>query len=306
MTTAIIRPTLHNKSIKIFYDEHYLQNKSKIDEQYDIIHIINIDQPEELKKSFTLENTLENFNKIIPNGIVKIYILSKTPSFLQAYKNIMNKIDELKLLSENNLYWWFEDDWTTNKKTNFIEEMKILKYIENSAITFTKDSPIGSFRAGPVMSGKYFINYFNIVNIGCMCSSKLDPEIQVRRHIGAVNDINSHKKIELVMLYFNFNTFLDDISNGNMLDYNIYFYKKKFNSNTKYSYHIMIVSGNEINYIEYNETINFKKKENYKSLKMSDLEKKFVSSSIVYFIHKPFVFEDCGRKFSLEYNLKKF
>jgi hypothetical protein len=302
MTTAIIRPILHDKSIKFFYDKHYLPNKNKIDEEYDITHIINIDQPEKLKNHFTLESTLANFNKIIPEDITKIYITPENPSFLQAYKNIMCKINELNLLSENNLYWWFEDDWVTNGNTDFFEEIKILKYVKNSAITLTKDSPIGSFRAGPVMSGDYFITYFNIVNIGCMCSSKLDPEIQVRRHIGALNDINSHKKINLVMLYFDFNILLNDVANGKMLDYNIYYYKKKFNSNTKYGYCIMIMNGNEVNCIEYNEKINFRKKENYESLKVSDLEKIFSSSSIVYFIRKPFVFEDIGRNFMKEYN----
>jgi hypothetical protein len=313
MTTAIIRPELHNKSIKGFYDTHYLPHKEKIDKLMDIYHIINIDQPDKLKEYFTLESTIENFNKIIPENVHKIYITPEKPSFLQAYKNIMHKINELNLLNEKNIYWWFEDDWLTNGYIDFFETIKVLIGIKNSAMTFTNNAPIGSFKGGPVMSGSYFIKYFNIENLGYM-NDTCDPEIQVRRYISAKGDIlfPDEKKIKrelkekyeqiihLSMLY------VDWRYTKIKTDYNIDFYSAKFNPKIKFYYHIVNTRPDgHFEYLYFNGKTTITNCKRYKQLNHDELNKKFNTESIVYFIVKPFLLDDCGRDFATKFNLIK-
>lgn len=310
MTTAIIRPILHNDSIKKFYNIHYFPYKSEIDNIFDIYHIINIDQPEKLKVHFTLEQTINNFNVIIPESINKIYLCPENPAFLQAYKNIMHKINELGLLSEDNLYWWFEDDWITNGSVNFFEEIKMLRQFKNSAMTMVKSSPIGSFRGGPIMNGYYFMNLFNIENLGCM-NNTCDPEVQVRRYIGATTDIvfpdkkvkrkllnESDKLINLVMFYVN--TPFNKIT----VEYYTDFYKKKFNNEIKFIYHFIVKNNDELLYLKY-ENQDATNKNNYKNVTYGDLQNIFDTESIVYLITKPYMFDDCGRDFATKYNLIK-
>ena len=104
LTAAIIRGNYHKSSIGKFYQEY---NDFLL--KYDVYHIINIDEPNNLKKYFTIYETVNLFNKIIPHNINKEYIINnEKPGFLRAFKNLMNKIDELDLFSEDNLYWWYE------------------------------------------------------------------------------------------------------------------------------------------------------------------------------------------------------
>ena len=96
ITTSIIRGNYHKKSLGKFYENFigYL-------EDYDVYHIINIDEPVYLKKYFNKYETIDLLNKIIPEQINKIYINKENPGFLNAYKKSMDKIEEMNLNSEN-------------------------------------------------------------------------------------------------------------------------------------------------------------------------------------------------------------
>jgi hypothetical protein len=59
---------------------------------------------------------------------------------------------------------------------------------------FTNKSPLGSFRGGPIMSGSYFLNFFNIVNL-CVSNNTCDPERQVRRWLSGLDRMNGRKKV---------------------------------------------------------------------------------------------------------------
>ena len=89
LTPSIIRGDFHIKSIGKFYNYFYKYLKSK----YEIYHIINIDEPENLKKYFNKYETIGVYNEIIPEGINKIYITEPNPGFLQAWKKIVLKIE---------------------------------------------------------------------------------------------------------------------------------------------------------------------------------------------------------------------
>ena len=111
--------------------------------EYEVYHIINIDQPENLKNYFTVYETIHNYNEMIPNFVKKIYITPESPSFLQAFKNIVKKVDEF--IDEESLFWWLEDDWEPKNTYNFIELINNYWNYSNCAFTFSTKSPFGSF-----------------------------------------------------------------------------------------------------------------------------------------------------------------
>lgn len=318
LTTAIIRPELHNTSIKLFYDKYFLPNKDTINDIYEIYHIINIDQPEKLKKYFTIEQTIKNFDEIIPNDINKIYIIPEEPSFLGAFKNIVNKIKELDLYSDKNIYWWFEDDWIGTNDLNFFEIIKLVNKFNNCALTLTCNSQLSSFRGGPVMNNYFFRNYFDIENMGIM-NNTCDPERQVFKFLSAKSEIvysrsskykrelktELDKKISLIMIYFD-TEYLSIVP-----DFGTSFYQTKFNQNIQYDKYIVMINNYDfenINYIEYNDKDNkdnINNHLNYTKTSLNDFIDCFNSNSIVYLIIKPYCFEDCGREFSQKYNLIK-
>lgn len=314
MTTAILRPPLHNRSIKLFYDELYQNNKEEINNFFDIYHIINIDSPEILKSHFTINDTINNFNNIIPEQINKTYIVTENPSFLQAYKNLMDKVKELDLLSENNLYWWFEDDWTIIKNNKFFTIIKLLLYFKNSGLTLTRNCQIGSFRGGPIMTGYYFMNYFNLQHIG-VGNNHSDPERQVARYIGAKIPIHNSitrslvnyydKKISLVISYF-------DIDYGKIsADFSLEYYTEKFNKEIEIDCHIIKIDNYNYDnflYIKYNKDAGeyIKNKYNYINMNIEQLKYILGNDSITYFICKPYCFEDCGREYAQLFNTTYF
>jgi hypothetical protein len=315
MTTAITRPTLHNQSIGNFYLKYYFPYKNDIDEYFDLYHVINIDWPDKLKQYFTVEDTINNFNEIIPETVTKIYNTPENPSFLQAFKNIMYKIEEHNLLSLDNWYWWFEDDWIGTNNLNFFQIIKFIKNFKNSALTMTRNCQIGSFRGGPIMNGFYFLNYFNIERLGYM-NNTCDPERQVSRFIGAKNVIefpNSlskkrelineyDKQINLLLIYFDPN--ISRISP----DFSFGFYKEKFNKEIFFKHHICIINNydiNEILYLNFDLNNDLNNINSYKNFNLNELTQIFFSDSITYIIIKPYCFEDCGRDFASSYNLIK-
>ena len=70
LTTAITRGGLHKKTIGAFYRLFY---KNLID--FEIYHIINIDLPNKLKNVFTIQDTKDLFNEIIPDKVNKIFVI---------------------------------------------------------------------------------------------------------------------------------------------------------------------------------------------------------------------------------------
>ena len=132
LTPSIIRGDFHIKSIGKFYEFFYQYLKNL----YEIYHIINIDEPENLKKHFNKYETIGIYNKIIPSQINKILITEPNPGFLQAWKKIVLKIEQLNLINDSYLYYWLEDDW--EPKTHYDITKFILQFeFKNSAYTLT-------------------------------------------------------------------------------------------------------------------------------------------------------------------------
>ena len=103
-TTAICRPKLHNECLTPINKQF-----SKID-TYEIHWIINIDNYG--ANGETQEETRDNFNNLISNNIIKHFILPNTGSHPGAVNNILNVINENKLIEDGNIFFWLEDDWT--------------------------------------------------------------------------------------------------------------------------------------------------------------------------------------------------
>jgi hypothetical protein len=316
LTSAITRGEFHRTTIGKFYEKftQYLTN-------LEVYHIINIDQPEQLKNKFSQSETQKILNEIIPELINKTFILTKTPSFLGAFKNVVNKVDELNLLSEENLYWWFEDDWDCTQYYNIFEFVKLFCSFKNTAINFTSSSPLGSFRAGPFMSGSYFINYFNIERMGIM-NDTCDPEKQVGRWLSGIDRINGNQKI-----YRNFKLTNNDTIQIVFLCVNdvklslseipraYYQNKAKFNETIKFKYYIVThkvdncENAGKYRYCEIENINNVTDKNillSSNDASSEDLKNIFDNGYITYVCIKPYVFVDSGRTFNLEHTLKKW
>jgi hypothetical protein len=305
LTASIIRGDFHKNTIGKFYEYFY-----KYLHNYEIYHIINIDEPKNLKNFFNKYETMNVYNEIIPKRVNKIYINEPNPGFLNAYKKIIGKIESLNLIDEKYLYYWLEDDWepkTNYDITFFLEKMNF----KNSAFTFSNNSPLGSFRGGPVMTGSYFINVFNIKNY---MNETCDPERQTQRWIRGDYNKNgnsfihrfsvNNKNIDLlnihIILVFNEKETIDFHNNINSWSYKSPPYEKSI----KFHYHI----------ISYNKTFKIKysdfKNDNYnlKDISVDKLNDIFDNLSIKYFVVKPVIFNDewLGRKFNEKYDLKKW
>jgi hypothetical protein len=302
-TTAITRGLHHRESIGLLYDRF---NKYLYD--YEVIHIINIDQPPKLLNHFSISQTIELLNKIIPNNITKIIIENNQPSFLSAFKNIMHKIEELNLNSEENIFWWLEDDWQPKRDYNIINLLELL-HLKNTAINFSEKSNLGSFRAGPLMSGSYFINFFNIEKIGVM-NQTCDPEKQVVRWLSGIKKTNGNQMIErelgdnkTIQIVF---VFLGkEKIQPKEIPFNYYKDKLKFNENIKFEFNIIRADFDfkNICHAQINTVDN---KFNLTSITKTDLFKKYNNNNITYFTIKPKIFEDIGRIFNEKYDLKKW
>lgn len=324
MTTAIIRPNLHNTSIGNFYKNYISESKFKDDiiNNFDIYHIINIDSPEKLKPYFTAQETIDNFNKIIPDNVNKIYIPTEKPNFLSAFKNIMHKINELNLLSPDNYYWWFEDDWSVKQiDFNFFDQIVNILIFYNCNMTLVYNTPLGSFRGGPIMNGYYFINHFNIENLGIM-NNTCDPEKQVSKYLTCNKGIISADKSIIVReikndmdRYINLVLVYNDCD-FNKIDDNFigFFYERNFNKEIMLNYYIILINNydyNDINYLnlkyDKHQDINnyIKNKDNYNKSSFELFKNNIDNHSITYFMIRPFIIEDCGRKYAKQYNLVK-
>lgn len=305
LTPSIIRGEFHIKSIGKFYDFFYKYLKSK----YEIHHIINIDEPVNLKKYFNKYETIGVYNKIIPEDVNKIYITEPNPGFLQAWKKIVLKIEELGLVNNSYLYYWLEDDWEPKVSYDITKFFDFLNF-PNAAYTVTDRAPLGSFRGGPFMTGSYFSNIFNIrkyMNETC------DPERQMQRWLRGGYQKNGNSSIHRFGVK-NSNVENETIhiiivceeSNINLYDLNKHHYTSGFDKSIKFNFYI----------ITYNDTPEYKFSEidinnNYKlSNKFNEkiLNVIFNNNSIKYIVIKPKIFDDewLGRKFTEKYGLKKW
>lgn len=312
MTTAIIRPELHSKSIKKFYDEYYLKDKEYVDNNFEIHHIINIDSPVKLKAFSSVEKTIDNFSKIIPSNINKHYICPEISSFASAFKNIMEEIKKLNLLDPNNYYFWFEDDWVLTKNICFFRLCEDLLKFKCCAVTMTSNAQCGSFRGGPIMNGNYFSRYFNLVELGYFKTTK-DPESQVRRWIGKYATFGDptflkvpDKKIKLLLVSIEgIRKYMDD--------FGMALYRTRFNKAIGYEKHIVACNNQYINngdilYLQCSDKTadSMAIRGNYMEKSYYDVVRELDGENPVYIIVKPYNFEDCGREFAKEHQLIKW
>jgi len=265
-TASIIRGEFHKQTIGKIYNIY-----SEILKKFEIYHIINIDQPENLRNYFNMYETIFLFDQIIPDFVKKIYITPKNPSFASAFNNIINKANEI--MDENSLFWWLEDDWEPKNVYNFIEIIKNFLNLENCSFTFSTNAPFGSFRGGPLMNYSYFKKYFyiepNIIN-------NSDPEKKISKVVRKIyND-----KIQIIGICNN-----KDIDN-----LHLYYYFRK-----KIPFEVFIINNKKI--FEYSNNIFTEVNNNV-----------FNNSKIKYFVISPYLFNDekLGKNFLEKYLLNKW
>ena len=73
----------------------------------------------------------------------------------------MKKINELDLISNNNIYWWLEDDWSNKNNFDFFKLSEIIFKFNNSAMTLAENSSLGSLHR-TIMNGSYILVIFLI------------------------------------------------------------------------------------------------------------------------------------------------
>ena len=265
-TASIIRGDFHKQTIEKFYDIY-----SELLRNYEIYHIINIDQPENLKNYFNVYETIFLFNKIIPDFVKKIYITPNNPSFMSAFKNIVKKADEI--IDEYSLFWWLEDDWEPKNNYNFIEIINKYWHLENCSFTFSTNAPFGSFRGGPLIGYSYFKKYF------CITDNMIDGFDPERQMMIYLKDQNI-EKIQIIGI----------CNDKNMNNLHLYYYSRK-----NLQYEVFIINDDKI--FEYNENV-------FTEVPIDV----FNNSKIKYFAISPHLFsnEKFGRNFLDKYLLNKW
>ncbi len=307
LTTAILRgETFHIESIGEFYklyNKYFLLN-------YEVYHIINIDEPSHLKKYFNYYESILGFENVIPNNIKKIYLKQEKAGFLGAYKNLMNCVIEKNLDSNENLFWWLEDDWKPKKVYDFYKFINIFSRLNNTAFTLSQSAALCSFRGGPIMSGTFFKNLFNCSQF---MNNTCDPERQVNRWVrynetGSLNRIKydngkvDNTQIQLFLVYIENDTI--DLNKFLSWSYN------RYNPTIKLQHNLLVIKNNytkfhysKVKYPFRNDNYNLKKIAVEKLLEM------FNNNCIKYFHVMPMIFfnsSDIGRKFNEKYGLRKW
>lgn len=303
LTASIIRGDFHKKTIGKFYEFFYEYLK-----EYNIYHIINIDEPKNLKIFFNKYETMQVYNEIIPEKVNTVFINEPNPGFLQAYKKLVSKVEELNLINDDYLYYWLEDDWEPKSNYNIEKIFTLLKY-KNTSYTCSNNAPLGSFRGGPFMTGTYFKNVFNIRQY---MNGTCDPERQMQRWLRGGNNKNGHsfmhrlsitnenidiKQIHLIMVCPISKIETTDLCNGS--------YKSPpFERSISFQFHL--ITYNE--HFELQYSIVKADKYDLKSITQTELDLIFNNLSIKHFVIKPTIFNDewLGRKFNEQYDLKKW
>ena len=298
LTTAIPRGDLHKKTIHLFYKKFL-----KYLDGYIIHHIINIDYPEKIKPLFSRGKTIELFEQISYPNVKKYYILPDEANFCKAYYNVIAKIYEENIINDKSIVWWLEDDWTIIRDYNFVPLFRFLD-TKNTGLSFTDNSPLCSFRGGPVMNYGFFKKYFDIHKT---ISIQEDPEYQVGKRIRSRIDYEGEIGIFCIYLL----EFFEE--NINIKQYQ-YYYKLKFNKNIKLRYFIGFmenINDDSIYFHEYENqdslsSISQKNiQEISKKMTIEEFKKKFENNSMNYINFFPDIFVDAGRKFTSENNLVK-
>lgn len=303
LTASIIRGEFHKKTIGKFYE--YFNEYLK---EYDIHHIINIDEPINLKTYFNKYETMQVYNEIIPKRVNTIFINEPDPGFLQAYKKLVSKVEELNLINDDYLYFWLEDDWEPKSKYNINKFFNLLKY-KNTSYTCSNNAPLGSFRGGPFMTGTYFKNVFNIRQY---MNGTCDPERQMQRWVRGGNNKNGHSfmhrlsitdenidnsEIHLIIVCPSEEIEISDLCK--------WLYKSPPYERSIH-FHFHLITYNE--HFELQYSIIKDDKYDLKPTTQTKLDLIFNNIFIKHFVIKPIIFNDewLGRKFNDKYDLKKW
>ena len=308
LTTAITRGDLHKDTIGKFYNNFYKNFKN-----FNIYHIINIDCPSKLKNIFNIEDTKSLFNKIIPKDVNKIFLIDNNePGLGKAFKNVLETVNNMNLLNDNSLVWWLEDDWDVIKNYNIFNIINNILFINGyNALNFTSNTPLCSFRAGPIMNSNFFKKFFDISKT---FNIEKDPEYKVGQSIRWNKIVDKYNNIYITCLFIS-----SLINPPYSLNYScVSWYRKrfnitKFNENHGFKFIIAVIDNPESVNIKYNISENpYKYQINnrndlkkLKTIQIKDFSNLFINSSINYFNVVPFIFEDVGRKFNKKFNIQK-
>lgn len=160
ITPAIPRKDVHSQAVEAFYNS--LQGYKE--DNIEIIHIINIDCPEKvLKLGYNLEETIENFENKIPEGVKKIYLHGHKPNFTSTYIRLYEEAN--KYMNDNSVFIYFEDDKEVRKDIKLYQTLRlILKYrsTNNLFLIPTDQRPSNNIH---IQSGGLFKHYVKYLTI---------------------------------------------------------------------------------------------------------------------------------------------
>ena len=304
LTTAITRGDFHRKSIGKFYE---LYQDVLID--FTIHHIINLDCPDKLASIFTKKQSVDLFDEIIPKTVNTIIIDNDNPGFLNAHKNVVRKANELNVINENTLVWWFEDDWDVSHfNQDLFNIIKLFPRKQPYAFNSVQNSPLGSFRGGPIMNSMYFSKYFDLITRD-LANDTCDPERQVSRWISGIDRTNGHqkihrniekdRKINIILFYFN----TDKINVG---EFSHSYYSKvdKYNENLIFNYHA--IKTQDLNTFYYGKVDVENPEIEFTQKSLDEIHTILQNDGINYVCVKPWIFSDIGRIFNNNHSLNKW
>jgi len=243
-TTAICRIEIHNQAFN-----NYI-NKLKNIENYEINWFINIDNPDVCYDN--VKDTNENFKNLLKNIKYEI-IISKNPSFVQAYYVLLKKIKNI--IKEGDIILWLEDDWIFTENFN-INELVNNIFKNNTNILFQLNyNKIGSFP--PFMMD--YVLFKKYYEIALLLKKTINPE-NISRHV--YRHLIKTDKINYLNLLSNEE--YNNICKKN-IDINKFIYEETYLKIDISNTYILI---NTYNYIENKEykNINLINYENFKNL----------------------------------------
>ena len=302
LTTAIPRGELHRETIGLFYEKIGKQLKD-----WEIYHVINLDNPLKLCDKFSRGETKRLLEEIIPRNVRRYFIETVEPNFCKAYVNVIAKVYEENILDKETLIWWLEDDW---KVIGDYDVSKVLRFcgVKNGALSMTSNAPLCSFRGGPVMSYDFFVRFFDIHrNIDV----KKDPEKRVRNYI---HYVNVHKGDICVFVVYLLEYMGETLE---FLEENSWFYRSRYNAlrfdggRLRYFMVMMEKMEDEHMYIYEYKSNNLREnrvkelKKIFRKIGMEELKREMGGNSISFFNIVPYMMEDVGRKFNRDSGLKK-
>lgn len=307
LTTATTRGELHNQTIGLFYKTFESQLKL-----FNLTHIVNIDLPIKLRGKFTINETHQLLNKIIPDYVRKIFIIKKdeNPSFTKAYKNVIRALYDNNLYKDNCFIWWLEDDWKLIGRFNFIPLLKLLQDSKPFAMSLTDNAPLCSFRGGPIMNASFFNTFFDVSN----CSGdKFDPEQKVYRNISLNRTIPIYtENIYIICIHLlNLTQFPYSMKECSYWHYSKKFNNTKFGQNKGINYILACMVNTESKEIYYKSSVEpqkltVKDKNELSSMKkvsIDDFKKLIDCSSLNYINIVPQIQIDIGREFNKQNGL---